>query len=129
MTSWPPFRTCAAKVKRMYRSQFLHKKFKPIGAGSGDSIASLFLPGHLIPAPLFNGFGSLPAIYCLEGFKFLFLVRLLHKLGDADRRLTRQDRLLGLRLGSAGGGPATPRKANDHGDDRATKQAPHAILP
>src|SRR5260370_10751872 len=41
---------------------FLHKKFKPIGAGSGDSIPSLFLPGHRIPAPLFNDFSSPPTI-------------------------------------------------------------------
>src|SRR3970282_1991893 len=82
---------------------FLDKKFKPIGTCSGYSIVSLFLPGHLIPATLFNDFSSLPATYCLECFKFLFWLRLLHKLGDADRRLTRQDRLFGRRSGSAGG--------------------------
>src|SRR6266436_185109 len=57
----------------------------------------------LIPAPLFNGLSSLPAIYCLECLKFLFMVRLLYKLGDADRRLTRQGRLLSPRLRRAGG--------------------------
>jgi len=70
---------------------FLHKKFKPIGACSGDSIASLFLPGHLTPATFFNDVSSLPATYFPEFFKFLFMVRLLHKLRDADRRLTRHD--------------------------------------
>ena len=70
---------------------FLDRKFKPIGACSGDSIASLCLPGHLIPATFFNDFSSLPATYVPEFFKFLFMVRLLHKLGDADRRLTRHD--------------------------------------
>jgi hypothetical protein len=35
----------------------------------------------LLPDVPFNGFRSLPGIYCLEGLKFLFLVRLLHKLG------------------------------------------------
>src|SRR6266481_10185707 len=84
---------------------FLQKKFKPIGACSGYSITSLFLPGHLIPATFFNGFSSLPATYFLECFKFLFMVRLLHKLGDTDRRLTGQDRLAGPRLASAGGCP------------------------
>jgi hypothetical protein len=33
---------------------FLDKKIKPIGACSGYSIASLFLPGHLIPATFFK---------------------------------------------------------------------------
>src|SRR5438094_3430558 len=107
---------------------FLQKKFKPIGACSGYSIASLFLPGHLIPATLFNDFSSLPATYVPEFFKFLFTVRLLHKLGDADRRLTRQDRLFGHRLGRARGRPATPRKADDHCDDCPTNEAPNSIL-
>src|SRR5579864_991951 len=84
----------------------LHKKFKPIGACSGYRIVSLCLPGHLIPATLFNGFRSLPATYFLECFEFLVRVRLLHELGDADRRLTGQDRLFGLRSGRAEGGPA-----------------------
>src|SRR4029453_10086767 len=106
---------------------FLEKQFKPIGACSGYRIASLLLPGHLIPATLFNDFSSLPATYCLEFFEFRFMVRLLHKLGDADRRLTRQDRLFGHRLGGARGCPATPRKAEDHYDDRPTNQAPHSI--
>src|SRR3989449_8578320 len=52
-----------------------------------------------IPAAFFNDFSSLPATYFPEFFKFLFMVRLLHKLGDADRRLTRQDRLFGHRWG------------------------------
>src|SRR6266481_6145117 len=107
---------------------FLQKKFKPIGACSGYRIASLFLPGHLIPATLFNDFGSLPATCCLEFFEFRFMVRLLHKLGDADRRLTCQDRLVGPRLGRAGGCPASPRKANDHCDDCPTNDAPHSVL-
>src|SRR5229473_5492145 len=107
---------------------FLHKKFKPIGASSGYRIVSLFLPGHLVPAPFFNGFSSLPTTYLLECFQFLVMIRLLHKLSDADRRLTRQDRLFGPRLGRAGGCPATPRKADDHGDDCPTNKAPHAIL-
>jgi len=79
---------------------FLEKKFKPIDACSGYSVASLCLPGHLIPATFFNDFSSLPATYCLEFFEFRFRVRLLHKLRDADRRLTRQD-LFGHRLGRA----------------------------
>src|SRR3989449_254141 len=107
---------------------FLQKKFKPIGACSGYSIASLFLPGHPIPATFFNDFSFLPATYFPEFFKFLFTVRLLHKLGDADRRLTRQDRLFGHRLGRARGRPATPRKADDHCDDCPTNKAPHSIL-
>src|SRR5207247_7441389 len=95
---------------------------------SRHSITCLFLPGHLIPATFFNDVSSLPATYFPEFFKFLFMVRLLHKLGDADRRLTRQDRLSGHRLGRAGGCPATPRKADDHCDDRSTNKAPNSIL-
>src|SRR5207244_9613328 len=107
---------------------FLEKKFKPIGACSGHRIASLFLPGHLIPATFFNGFSPLPATYLLECFQFLFMVRLLQKLGDADRRLTRQYRLAGPRLGRAGGCPATPRKPDDRCDDCPKNEAPHSIL-
>src|SRR5256712_10995092 len=128
MTSWPPFRKCAAKLKEHVPISFLDKKIKPIGACSRHSITSLFLPGHLIPATFFNDFSSLPATYFPEFFKFLFMVRVLHKLGDADRRLTGQDRLFGHRLGSAGGCPATPRKADDHCDDCPTNKAPNTIL-
>src|SRR4029450_6958714 len=84
-------------------------KLQPIGAGSGYGIASLFLPGHPIPATLFNGLSSLPAIDFPEGLEFLVGVWLLHELGDADRRLARQDRLAGPRSAGAGGCPATPR--------------------
>src|SRR5258708_39712582 len=107
---------------------FLDKKVEPIGACSRYSIASLLLPRHLIPAAFFNDFGSLPAAYFPEFFKFLFMVRLLHKLGDADRRLTRQDRLFAHRLGPAGGCPATPRKADDHCDYHPNNNAPYSIL-
>ena len=81
----------------------LHKKLQPIGAGSGYGIASLLLPGHPIPATLFNGLSSLPAIDFPEGFEFLVGVGLLHELGDADRRLA------GPPSAGAGGCPATPR--------------------
>ena len=43
-------------------NSFFDKKFKPIGACSGYSIASLFLPGHSIPAPFFNYVSSRPGI-------------------------------------------------------------------
>src|SRR3990172_9098754 len=76
---------------------FLDKKIKPIGACSGYSIASLFLPGHLIPATFFNDFSSLPGTYFRECFEFPLWFRLLQKLGDADRRLTREDCLFGRR--------------------------------
>jgi hypothetical protein len=46
---------------------FFEKKFKPIGPCSGYVIASLFLPGHYIPAPFFNEFSSLPRILFLMG--------------------------------------------------------------
>src|SRR5712692_10297046 len=124
----PAFQDVCGKAQEHRARSFLHKKFKSIGACSGYSIASLFLPGHPIPAPFFYGFSSLPAIDIRECFKFLFVVRLLHKLGDADRRLTRQNRLLGSRLRRAGGCPATPRKADDHGDDCPTNKAPHSKL-
>ncbi len=49
---------------------FLDRKFKPIGACSGDSIASLCLPRHLIPATFFNDFSSLPATYVPSSLSF-----------------------------------------------------------
>src|SRR2546430_11173137 len=107
---------------------FLEKNFKPIGACSGYSRASLCLPGHLIPATFFNDFSSLPATYFREFFKFLFMVRFLHKLGDADRRLTRQDRLFRDRLGSAGGCPAPPRQTGAHSPHGPPTQAPTSII-
>jgi hypothetical protein len=106
-TSWRCQDVCG-KAQAQAPISFLHKKFEPIGACSGYTITSLFLPGHPIPATLFKGFSSLPAIDCLECFEFLFRVRLLHKLGDADRRLTRQDRLFGPRLARTEGCPAIP---------------------
>src|SRR5260370_11793051 len=107
---------------------FLDKKGEPIGGCWWYGMASLLLPRHLIPAAFFNDFGSLPAAYFPEFFKFLFMVRLLHKLGDADRRLTRQDRLFAHRLGRAGGCPATPRKADHHCNHCPTNKAPNSIL-
>src|SRR5713101_1070766 len=56
------------------------------------------------------------------------MVGFLHKLGDADRRPRRQDHLAAHLLGRATGGPPTPYKADDHGEDGPTDQAPHAIL-
>jgi hypothetical protein len=94
----------AGAMVRSTRS-FLEEKLKPIGACPGYSIASLFLPGHLIPAPFFDGFCSLPASQFREFFELRFVVRFLHELGDADRRLARQDRLSGPRLGRAEGCP------------------------
>src|SRR2546422_10892206 len=123
-----PLQGCTRQAHEHVPISFLDKKFEPIGACSGYSIASLFLPGHLIPATFFNDFSSLPATHCLEFFEFRFMVRLLHELGDADRRLTRQDRLFGHRFGSAVGCPATPRKADDHCGDCPTNQAPNSIL-
>src|SRR5437667_3665322 len=49
---------------------FFQKKFKPIGACSGYGIASLCLPGHLIPATFFNDFSSLPATYVPSSLSF-----------------------------------------------------------
>jgi hypothetical protein len=43
-------------------SSFFDKNFKPLGARSGYSRTSLFLPGHFIPAPFFDEFSSLPGI-------------------------------------------------------------------
>jgi hypothetical protein len=122
------FREVRGKAQEQAPISFLDQKIEPIGACSGYRIASLFLPGHLIPATFFNDFRSLPGTDFPEFFQFRFVIRLLHKLGDADRRLARQDRLSGHRVGRAGGGPATPRKADDHGDDGPTNKAPHSIL-
>src|ERR1700694_4961607 len=74
------------------RLSFLDEKFEPIGTCSGDRRVGLFLPGHLVPAALLNEFAPRPATCVLEFLKFLFMIGLLHELGDADRRLTRQDR-------------------------------------
>ena len=129
-TWWTSWIQSSGGIKKEHAPvSFLHKKLKPIGACSGYTITSFFLPGHPIPATLFKGFSSLPAIYCLECFQFLFRVRLLHELGDADRRLTRQDRLFGPRLARAEGCPATPHKADDHRDDCPTNEAPTASRP
>src|SRR5210317_2286056 len=56
------------------------------------------------------------------------MVRFLHKLGHADRRLTRQDRLFGHLSGSGGGCPTPPRKTDDHCDDCPANKAPNSIL-
>src|SRR4030095_4904690 len=109
-----PRRRARARRRKNYAAvSLLHEKLQPIGAGSGYGIASLVLPGHPIPATLFNGLSSLPAIDFPEGLEFLGGVRLLHELSDADRRLARQDRLARPRSAGAGGCPATPRKADD----------------
>ena len=42
---------------------YLEKKFKPIDASSGYSIASLCLPGHLIPATFFNDLRDPPLLF------------------------------------------------------------------
>jgi len=107
---------------------FFEKKFKPIGACAGYKIASSFLAGHFIPAPFFNEFSSFPATCLLNFFKFFFVVRLLQKLGDADRRLTRQDRFFGHLLGSPESCPPPPRKAEDYSDDCPTNKTPNTIL-
>src|SRR5918996_999377 len=105
---------------RCCRSSCLDKKSKLIGACSGYRRAGLFLPGHLIPAALLNEFRPCPATYFRELLKFLYMIGLLHELGDADRRLARHDRLFGQPLRSAGGSPTTPREADDHCDDCPT---------
>ncbi len=50
---------------------------------------------------------ALKSVTFREKSQFLFVVRLLHKLGDADRRLTRQNR---LRLTRTLLGPNDPRR-------------------
>jgi hypothetical protein len=57
------------------------------------------------------------------------MVRFLHKLGDADCRLTRQDRLFGHPLGSAGGCPTPPRKTDDQCNDCPNNNTPNLIFP
>jgi hypothetical protein len=82
---------------------FFNKEVNPIGACPAYSIGSLFLPRHFIPSPFFYEIGSLIATYITYLFEFFLMIRLLHKLGNTDRRLTRQDRLLGYLLGRGGG--------------------------
>ena len=47
---------------------FFGKKFNSIGTCSRNTIVSLFLPGHLIPATLFNEFISFPGPYLYNFF-------------------------------------------------------------
>src|SRR5713226_10362776 len=114
-----------AKLKRTYQSHFLIRSSSPSAHARATAEPAFSCPGILSQPPFSS---SLPAAYFPEFFKFLFMVRLLHKLGDADRRLTRQDRLFGHCLGRGGGSPATPRKADDHCDDCPTNKAPNSIL-
>src|SRR2546428_11279671 len=86
-----------AKLKRTYQSHFLIRSSSPSAHARATAEPAFSCPGY--PSRLFHDFSSLPATYFPEFFKFLFMVRLLHKLGDADRRLTRQDRLFGHRWG------------------------------
>src|SRR4029453_5743967 len=124
-----PRRRARGRRRKDYAAvSLLHEKLQPIGAGSGYGIASLVLPGHPIPATLFNGLSSLPAIDFREGLELFVGVWLLHELGDADRRLARQDRLAGPRSAGAGGCPATPPKADDRCDDGPHNEAPDSIL-
>src|SRR5918997_323587 len=115
-------------MARLTPRLFFQKHVKPVGAGAGDPPARPVFPGHLIPAPFFNEATALVGIYFPEFLQFLFMVRVLHKLGDADRRPCRQDRLFAHPEGGALGGPTTPYKTDDHGDDSPTNQAPHAVL-
>src|SRR4029453_18424642 len=72
---------------------FFHQHFQPLDACTGDRRARLGFAGHFIPAPVFNEGVALVVIDFLECLQLLLRVRLLHKLGDADRRPRRQDRL------------------------------------
>src|SRR5271157_1484422 len=102
---------------------FFDKKFKPIGACSAYPNVSLFLPGHFTPATTFNEFTShIREAYFLKFFEFLHMVRFLHKLGDADRCMTRQNCCFVHFEGRFGGCPATPCKAEDHCDNYPTNK-------
>src|SRR4029453_19217395 len=79
----------------------LDEKPEPFGACTGDLGVGLFLPGHLVPAALFDEFTPRPATYLPEFLELRFMIRLLHKLGDAERRLTRHDCFRGGRIGGA----------------------------
>ena len=106
-------------------SFFNNKKFKSVGTCSGDTIVSLLLPGHFIPATLRNELRSLPGAYLLKFLKFILMIRLLHKLGDADGCLTRQNRFFGHRFGRSGGCPPSPRKTDDYGKDGSNNNPPN----
>src|SRR5918998_2370770 len=79
---------CAAKGvwQTFGAASFSRKQCKPLGACLGDCVTSLCLPRHFIPASIFNEFSFTPATFFVHKFfQFLFMVRLLHKLGDANR--------------------------------------------
>jgi hypothetical protein len=56
------------------------------------------------------------------------MVRFFHKLANADRRLTRQDRLFAHLLGSPEGCPTPPRKTDDYCDDGPANKTPNSKL-
>ena len=89
---------------------FFHQHCKPVGAGAGDRRARPFFPGHFIPAPFFNEGAALVGTDFLEGLQLLLVVRVLHKLGNADRRPRRQDCLVAQPCGGARGGPPPQAK-------------------
>jgi len=106
------------------------EQIQSLGACLGDGRARFFLSGHFIPAAFFNEFGSFPApaTQFLEFFQFCFVIRLLHKLGDADCGPACQDRLVAHGLGRAHRSPTTPHKADDYYDDCSKNKAPNAVL-
>jgi hypothetical protein len=63
---------------------FLAEEFDTVGTGTGHTAAGLFLPGHFIPAPLFNEIGSFIAFNGLKLFQPLFAVRLSELLFKLD---------------------------------------------
>src|SRR6266850_7791224 len=91
-----------------YPALLLDEKPKPFSTRSGDLRVGLFLPRHLVPAALFDEFTPRPATHFREFLELRIMIGLLHKLGDADRRLTRHDRFRGCRIGGARGRPTTP---------------------
>src|SRR5437867_8484583 len=117
-----------AKLKRTYQSHFLIRSASPSAHARATAEPAFACPGILSQPPFSMTSALCQLLTSPSSLSFFFMVRLLHKLRDADRRLTRQDRLSGHRLGRAGGCPATPRKADDHCDDRSTNKAPNSIL-
>jgi len=55
-------RLCGPQHKYILTSSLFRKIFKPVGACSAYIKASLFFPGHFVPAPFFNEGTSLIGI-------------------------------------------------------------------
>ena len=110
---------------------FLGKQFNAVGTCPAHAGVRILLSGHFIPAAILDEFIPFPTLFLLEILKAFRVARLPLELGDADRRLTCQNRVCTDLHGCAGGCPPPPRKTDDHGDDapKMRPQTPYLTFP